>query len=258
MVARFLSDKGLIYYVATQMDNSIVEGFQNLQVLAPFDFGNMGALVQDLTYALEESTKGQNDAGPSPQLSTRKQVKKRKSKKRNKPESKSGNKSDVSESSTGIEEALKEFVETVTQHSDSDDVIVVQRLSQKKPFQIPACHQLFAESDSFTENFSPMRPHRRRRKFKRMAVDPKPDGNLLADIVEKQKRVKHKSKCDNRKCDMDVEGNSSLSDTLPGKRKHLNGQSESVDASDSVEDSSEMCPTPNSVIDLDEDNQSSQ
>ncbi|ELT96581.1 hypothetical protein CAPTEDRAFT_219858 [Capitella teleta] len=170
------------------VENSIVTGFQNLQVLTAYDFQRMDELVNDLTNALDESTrnrKGERSAseqsrasGSKSKLVRRKKCKKRKSLNQASGNWQQGNISEASESS--LDEAIKDYIETIAQQSDSDDLVLnAQRL--KSLSSLPNQVLSFAESDSVTENISPMRPQRRRRRqFKRMAVDP-PASNPLGE-----------------------------------------------------------------------------
>lgn len=77
-------------------------------------------------------------------------------------------------------------METIANQSDSDEVSRLETLMHYK-----GNHPIsFAESDSFTENFSPMRPGRRRRRFKRMAVDTQPDSEASITEYLREQRVK--------------------------------------------------------------------
>lgn len=96
-----------------------------------------------------------------------------------------GNISEGSESS--LDEALKDYMENIANQSDSDDLLRIARLQSLINF---TSHSIsLAESDSFTENFSPMRPGRRRRRFKRMAVDvQQPDSEMpITDYLREQR-----------------------------------------------------------------------
>jgi G patch domain-containing protein 2 len=164
------------------MDSSIVAGFQNLQVLTAYDFQRMDELVNDLTNALDESTKnkkGERSAseqsrasGSKSKLVRKKKCKKRKSLSHANSNWQQGNISEASESS--LDEAIKDYIGNMAQQSDSDEFVLnAQRL--KSLSSLPNQVLSFAESDSVTENISPMRTQRRRRRqFKRMAVDPAP------------------------------------------------------------------------------------
>ena len=97
----------------------------------------------------------------------------------------SGNASDDSESS--LDEVLKDYMETIANQSDSDDMAHITQLQTLLNFK--GSHSIsVAESDSFTENFSPMRLGRRRRRFKRMAVDTQPDSEAsITDYLREQR-----------------------------------------------------------------------
>lgn len=161
------------------MDASIVKDFQRLRVLASYDLQRMDELVQDLTNALEETSRSSKSKTADHLSGTLKRnCKKRRGRKR-RPNSTSrydgGNFSEASESS--VEEAiqsqeLRENAATTTQQSDSDDLVVTKRF--QGAFPKVTCVATLAESDSVTENFSPLRPHRRRRKCKRMSIEAEP------------------------------------------------------------------------------------
>ena len=98
-----------------------------------------------------------------------------------------GNMSDNSESS--LDEALKDYMANIANQSDSDDLARISRLQSLLHFK--GNHPIsVAESDSFTENFSPMRLGRRRRRFKRMAVDTQPDSEASITEYLREQRVK--------------------------------------------------------------------
>lgn len=153
------------------MESKIVEEFQNLQVIAAYDFFKMDELVHDLTNALEESSHSKNK-GRAMDYSRKikRRCKKRKSHSNPMMAWELGNMSEASESS--IDEAIKDYMENIAQQSDSDDLLTA---AHRLPSLVAMASNpvlSLAESDSVNENFSPMRPHRRRRRYKRMAVDP--------------------------------------------------------------------------------------
>ncbi len=191
------------------MENSIVKDFQNLHVLNTYNF-RMDELVQDLTNALEESAR----TSKSKHIDTYvRRCKKRRSRKRRPPGTgkDGGNLSEASESS--IDEALKDYMESMFQQSDSDDLVAARRLSALPLTNLSHALSL-AESDSVTENFSPMRLHRRRRKCKRMAIDPQPDHDFMVPALRpKFKRMRSKVKTLEARTDnvMDVENNTQTS-----------------------------------------------
>ena len=224
------------------MESSIVAGLQNLQVLAAYDFQKMDELVHDLTNALEESTKGHNGersaseqsraSGSKSKLCRKKKCKKRKSACHGGSGGSRlhGNISEASESS--LDEALKDYMENIAQQSDSDDLLLSAHRLQSLT-SLPSQVQVlsFAESDSVTENISPLRPQRRRRRqFKRMAVDPQPSCELAlmqVPLVEQRQQncarggVQGAANNGGRSGElMEVEIREQLQlDTLPGKRK---------------------------------------
>ena len=214
-----------------QLENSIVQDFQNLQVLTAYRYDQMGEfLVRDLSNALEESVKQKTCHKKDDTAANKHRVTSRKGKrksKRRKSAFTSGKLSDSKESS--VDEAVRDLVENVTQQSDSDDWIRnghgPHSLSNISKQTVPQ-----VESDSFTENFSPMQPSRhRRRKFKRMAVDLSPEENTGASLTKSSSDSKLKSKVHLTSSDniMDEDCRSrspvipgtSARDTLPGKRK---------------------------------------
>ena len=175
------------------MDSGIVEGFQNLHVLP--DSMTVDSLALDLAVALEESSprllrkhsfRGLDVPGIGGQLNAaRHPVRKRRFKKRKSalPVSMSGpaggiriaavNVSDGLDSSTSDSPARPDYMETIARLSDSDDMIPKKGSGSGTGLpriSVPSSVQ-FAESDSVTENWTPMRPQRRRKHFRRMAVD---------------------------------------------------------------------------------------
>lgn len=183
------------------MENTIVTEFQKLRMLAKCSFMKMDELVQDLTNALEESSKSQR-GNSSDSLTTgvmlRRHNKKRRGKKRRSNPTllwEFGNFSEASQSSVD-EMALKDYVENVTRQSDSDDLVITRQIAQIT-LPLTNSHIPQVESDSVTENFSPIRAERRRRKFKSMAIDPETDTNGPMDgysIKPRQKRVRAKNR----------------------------------------------------------------
>ena len=229
---------GLFRNIARQMDNSIVNEFENLRMFSKRSkLLRMDELVQDLTLALEETMKGQRSTQSenlTPSAMARRLQKKRKGKRRrSNPTSgwKCGVISEASESS--LDEALKDYIDTVAQLSDSDDITMTRnthRLTVPISDPVPP-----VESDSVTENFSPMRPPRRRRKFKTMAFDSsssQPDDSAVF-LEPSLNRYKLRSKTlqdSNSNIMSDSAGTSAISVAgaanhqciLPGKRKRNN------------------------------------
>lgn len=159
------------------MESNIVKDFENLKVYAQRNF-IMDELVQDLTTALEETaTVGRpgtsQTEGANSSTYPRRYVKKRRGIRRPSANSyywKRGTISEASESSID-EHPIRDYAGNVI-HSDSDDLAACQRIPK---LTVPIVDSVPpVESDSFTENLSPLRPQRRRRKFKTMAVDSSP------------------------------------------------------------------------------------
>ena len=218
-----------------------MKDFQKLHVLASYDLKRMDELVQDLTNALEETSRSPKSKSSEHLSGTLKRnCKKRRGRKR-RPNSTcrydGGNFSEASESS--VEEALQSqelrenaATTTTTHQSDSDEVVTSRRL--QGPFPKLSCVLSLAESDSVTENFSPLRPHRRRRKFKRMSIDPQP--TEICEVVDitglcakKPPHIKPKLKTLEAKNDNVMEQQEMDTEDLPtGKRKRT-GSSKDTD-----------------------------
>lgn len=175
----------------------------------------MEALVQDLTNALEESSR----------LSSRRRwgLRRRARSTGNLPAACHRTQSDDSSSSIGELMLSRDKGLSSLHQSDSDDVISAGIHRQLAPLtrKTRPITQLHGniESDSFNENFSPVHPNtRRKRKFKRMAVDPVEVDNpstsrstvtVMPFSSGKKKRVvKHSPNCENK-----------YSNLLCGKRK---------------------------------------
>ncbi|XP_039294082.1 G patch domain-containing protein 2 isoform X4 [Nilaparvata lugens] len=139
--------------------------------------------------------------------------------------------SDDSSSSVGGDWAAnREKIISSLHQSDSDDVSGVQTSGALFNLQSRHLQRQLAgnmESDSVNENFSPIRPNtRRKRKFKRMAVDVEMASTSRPNIVlpcvgppgsiaGKKKRVlRHNTNCENRFC-----GNTQILSGASGKRK---------------------------------------
>ena len=213
------------------MESNIVKDFQNLHVLNTYNFERMDELVQDLTNALEETTRTSKAKGVDNTYARR--CKKRRSRKRRPPGTgkDGGNLSEASESS--IDEALKDYMESVFQHSDSDDLIAARRISSLPLANIGHALSL-AESDSVTENFSPMRIHRRRRKCKRMAIDPQPDPDFMIPTLKpKFKRMRSKMKTLEARTDnvMDTESIAQCSSHCPKEEQEHTDDCSAVEMS---------------------------
>lgn len=202
------------------MERTIIQGIKRLRVLTPYDYDNMDELVQDLSNALEESSYSR--------LSPSKVKKGRSWKRRSKSTGnlitlgssvpKSSAVSEDSESSLDdrIRYRMDYSANGSQPQSDSDD-IKPTRYHHHQLTSWRHCPTNMVESDSVNENFHPARQHRRKRKFKRMAVDPQPgvEAELRAptcvpSLMQKVKRVrslkamKNKGKM-SKFCDADVE-----------------------------------------------------
>jgi len=171
-----------------------VEGFQNLHVLP--DSLNVDSLALDFAVALDDSSPRplrkhslRSIDLPLPGAggqtnSTRHPARKRRFKKRRSavPMSVSGstggahvaavNVSDgLDTSSTSDSPARPDFMDAVTRFTDSDDMMPNKASATGMlRISVPSSVQ-FAESDSVTENWTPLRPQRRRKHFRRMAID---------------------------------------------------------------------------------------
>ncbi|KAG8222575.1 hypothetical protein J437_LFUL010418 [Ladona fulva] len=136
----------------------------------------MEALVEDLSHALEES------AGSSLPSRRRWGLRRRARSTGNLPMAFKGH-SDDSSSSIGDFLMSKDKGVSSIHQSDSDDMSPSPALQHRlSPLSLQSrkaansMHRNFVESDSVNENFSPIRPStKRKRKFKRMAVDPDPN-----------------------------------------------------------------------------------
>lgn len=152
------------------MDTHIVRQFQNLQVLSKSNGLRMDDLVSDLTMALEETTRSPKSKGYMAMAATSRKQKKRKGKKKRITCIELDNTSEASESS--LEGALREYMESRLQQSDSDDVLSRARYHTR--LSMPTTRTEYipsVESDSFTDNISPVKPQRRRKKYKSMVID---------------------------------------------------------------------------------------
>lgn len=120
--------------------------------------------------------------------------------------------------------------------SDSDDASASRRLQSLHLLNTAIS---LAESDSLAENsISPLRPHRRRRKCKRMAVDlePYPPSGLASEIKLKDKwRAKHKLGIS--PADIQQHMEITLSQAVSGKRKRCprDRRDNSIDNLDQIE-----------------------
>ncbi|XP_069678930.1 G patch domain-containing protein 2 isoform X2 [Periplaneta americana] len=166
----------------------------------------MEALVQDLTNALEESSR-------LPSSRRRWGLRRRARSTGNLPAVCHKTQSDDSSSSIGELMHSRDKGLSSLHQSDSDDVIstggVHRQLVPLTRKTRPAHFYGNFESDSFNENFSPVHPNtRRKRKCKRMAVDPVGIGNpstshatvpvLPLTSGKKKRAIKHSPNCENK------------------------------------------------------------
>nr|CAD7199388.1 unnamed protein product [Timema douglasi] len=170
----------------------------------------MEALVQDLTAALEESSR-------SSTVRRRWGLRRRARSTGNLPLACHRTQSDDSSSSIGELMISRDRGMSSLHQSDSDDIAIAGGIRHHlTPFslrsrQVPHLHGNF-ESDSFNENFSPIHLNTRRyrkRKFKRMAVDPVDSNNpstsqasapppVLLASSKKKHLIRHLPNCENR------------------------------------------------------------
>nr|CAD7571551.1 unnamed protein product [Timema californicum] len=169
----------------------------------------MEALVQDLTAALEESSR-------SSTVRRRWGLRRRARSTGNLPLACHRTQSDDSSSSIGELMISRDRGMSSLHQSDSDDIAIAGGIRHHlTPFslrsrQVPHLHGNF-ESDSFNENFSPIHLNTRRyrkRKFKRMAVDPVDSNNpstsqasapppVLLASSKKKHLIRHLPNCEN-------------------------------------------------------------
>ena len=223
------------------MDTHIVRQFQNLQVLSKSNGLRMDDLVSDLTMALEETTRSpKSSKGYMAMASTSKRQKKRKGKKKRITCIELDNTSEASESS--LEGALREYMENRQQLSDSDDVLSRTRYHTR--LSMPTTRTEYipsVESDSFTDNISPVKPQRRRKKCKSMVIDveamPAP---LTCNLPLKSTRSKAKMEVEDLKVSSEPETtNETTGEPIyPGKRKRS-----TKSKSDNTKDNSEKDDT---------------
>ena len=159
--------------------DDVISDFQNLQVLK-YNGNNverMNDLVRDLSSALSESAdlhcyRTKHDELLPPGGGFRRMIKKYRGRKRRPrvyAKTEGGNISEASESS------LDDAIHVPHMNSDSDGMLEAA-LTRMSVAQF-ACS--LPESDSVTENISPNRQHRRRRKFKHIVMDTEPVSNVL-------------------------------------------------------------------------------
>lgn len=217
------------------MENNIVNDFERLRMFSS-SIGKMDDLVHDLSLALEDAashkrSKSDGGHGASSSSSRRHPRKRRGRRKRHFPDT--GNISEASQSS--IDEAIKDYMENCAQ-SDSDDLAIAHHIVRlTMPLNINYVPSQ-VESDSVNEcMFSPIRPQRRRKKYKTMAIDPDPDPLAQHESPSPGKPKYNRNRCKTVKlphCSMGTspmdgggfmhqlkEGGTCTDDTTPGKRK---------------------------------------
>ncbi|XP_062579376.1 G patch domain-containing protein 2-like [Saccostrea cucullata] len=194
--------------------HNIVRQFQNLRVYSNSRLVSMDELVQDLANALEESTSPVKNSNHS--VTTKRPYKKRKGKKRRTLLLDCGNMSETSASS--YDEALRDYFENFTRKSDSDDDIgKITRLSMP----LNSNFMQSVESDSVNESIiSPLRPQRRRKKYKAMATDSESETCCMKPPLG---ITDHKSKTHKIRCMSNMKTNDVMfgveEEVHPGKRK---------------------------------------
>lgn len=242
------------------MENNIVNDFERLRVFSN-SIGKMDDLVHDLSVALEDAAthkRSKSDGGHgASSSSTRRQPRKRRGRrKRHLPDT--GNMSETSQSS--IDEAIKDYIENCA-HSDSDDLAMAHHIVRlTMPLSINYVPSQ-VESDSVNESmFSPIRPQRRRKKYKTMAIDPDPNSSKHeSPILSKPKYSRARSKtmelprCSMGTSPMDGGGfphsgkEGFADDTTPGKRKR---SSKKCDYAGGMESRHDDCCTDEALQDL--------
>lgn len=222
------------------MDTHIVRQFQNLQVLSKSNGLRMDDLVSDLTMALEETTRSpKSSKGYMAMAATSKRQKKRKGKKKRITCIELDNTSEASESS--LEGALREYMENRLQLSDSDDVLSRTRYHTR--LSMPTTRTEYipsVESDSFTDNISPVKPQRRRKKCKSMVIDVEAMPAPLSCNLPLKSKSKAKMEVEDLKILSEPETtNETTGEPIyPGKRKRS-----TKSKSDNTKDNSEKDDT---------------
>lgn len=207
--------------------------FERLRVFSS-SIGKMDDLVHDLSMALEDVAshkRSKSDGGHGASSSTMRRHPRKKKGRRKRHQPETGNMSEASQSS--IDEAIKDYMENCVQ-SDSDDLAIAHHIVRlTMPLSINYIPSQ-VESDSVNEcMFSPIRPQRRRKKYKSMAIDPDPGSSQHGSPVQgKPKYNRQRSKtvvklphCSMGTSPMDGPGllqqmkEGSVDDAVQGKRK---------------------------------------
>jgi len=203
------------------MDSGIVEGFQNLHVLQESEA--VDSLTRELATMLDESSPRlhrkahgrHGDSGLTSGCIIRHPVKKRRCKKRksamntgpiigaNVSEGLDGG---ITSDSGGGTLTRHKYMDCVSRLSDSDNIGLDH--SSASVAVVTVANNTLVESDSVTENWSPLRPPRRRRHMRRMAVDEiQSDAQRTTDAVDlltgKRKRGVKDNKSENNSFDFD-------------------------------------------------------
>lgn len=220
------------------MDTHIVRQFQNLQVLSKTNGLRMDDLVSDLTMALEETTRSPKSSKNYMAMASSKRQKKKKGKKKRITCVELDNTSEASESS--LEGALRGYMESRLQQSDSDDVL--SKTHYYTRLSMPARTEYIpsVESDSFTDNISPVKPQRRRKKYKSMVIDVECMPAPQSTVVPFKQKNKAKMEVEDRKESPIPETikETTVEQIYPGKRKRS-----SKSKSDTNKDNSEKYDT---------------
>ena len=217
------------------MENNIVTDFERLRVFSS-SIGKMDDLVHDLSLALEDAAshkRSKSDGGHGASSSNSRRLPRKRKGRRKRHQPDIGNMSEASQSS--IDEAIKDYMENIAQ-SDSDDLAIAHHIVRlTMPLNINYVPSQ-VESDSVNESiFSPIRPQRRRKKYKSMAIDPDPSSSQHDSPIQqgKPKYNRQRSKtvklphCSMGTSPMDGSGfmhqmkESGVDEMVPGKRKRI-------------------------------------
>ncbi|XP_072031081.1 G patch domain-containing protein 2-like [Amphiura filiformis] len=182
----------------------------------------MDELPQALAQALEETSPlleldndCQTSAFNSPKLTRRQSRKRRGRKRRADPNPIWENSIKFSDGSdTSLDEALKDYMENVTKtqaqyqgDSASDDAMMVKRLSS---LNVTSSSNLYGESDSVTETHTILkRPHRKKKRFKRMAVDAAAP-SAIPDFIQEGRQKRPKKSRKKKTDDDDIENSQNV------------------------------------------------
>lgn len=156
------------------MDRFIINGIKQLYVLKPYYSKSMDELAKDLTTALDESSDRRIHEVKVKRSKSWKCRSKSKCGILGSSVPKSSTKSEDSESSLDnwIQRQMDFSTNGSYQHTDSDDILHKVNHHNYHLNSWRHCAPNVGESDSVNENLHPSREPRRKRKFKRMAIDP--------------------------------------------------------------------------------------